>query len=149
MELQVNGKKYTVDAHSGESLLSVLRERLGLTGSKYGCGEGACGACTVMLNGAAARSCILPATSAVGKKIVTVEGLAQNGKLHKVQEAFLKVDVFQCGYCAPGMIVSAVSLLDKNPSPSPRDIQEAMQGNVCRCGTYPRIVKAIEEASNV
>lgn len=149
MELLVNGKKYTVDAHSGESLLSVLRERLGLTGSKYGCGEGACGACTVMLNGAAVRSCILPATSAVGKKIVTVEGLAQNGKLHKVQEAFLKVDVFQCGYCAPGMIVSAVSLLDKNPSPSPRDIQEAMQGNVCRCGTYPRIVKAIEEASNV
>lgn len=148
MELQVNGKKYSVEAHSGESLLSVLRDRLDLTGSKYGCGEGACGACTVLLNGTAVRSCILPATSAVGKDITTIEGLAQDGSLHRVQKAFLKVDVFQCAYCAPGMIMSAVSLLERNAKPSRQEITEAMQGNVCRCGTYPRIVKAIQEASN-
>jgi aerobic-type carbon monoxide dehydrogenase small subunit (CoxS/CutS family) len=149
MELQVNGKKYTVDAHSGESLLSVLRDRLDLTGSKYGCGEGACGACTVLVNGAAVRSCILPATSVVGKEVTTIEGLATDGILHRVQKAFLKVDVFQCAYCAPGMIMSAVSLLDKNPRPSKQEITEAMQGNVCRCGTYTRIVTAIQEAANV
>lgn len=149
MELQVNGKKYTVDAHSGESLLSVLRDRLDLTGSKYGCGEGACGACTVLINGAAVRSCILPATSAVGRQVTTIEGLAKDGSLHAVQKAVLKVDVFQCAYCAPGMIMSAVSLLEKNPNPSRQEITEAMQGNICRCGTYPRIVKAIQEAANV
>ncbi len=149
MELQVNGKKYTVDAHSGESLLSVLRDHLDLTGSKYGCGEGACGACTVLVNGAAVRSCIMPATSAVGRQITTIEGLEKDGSLHPVQKAFLKVDVFQCAYCAPGMIMSAVSLLEKNPSPSRQEITEAMQGNICRCGTYPRIVKAIQEAANV
>ena len=149
MELQVNGKKYAVDAHSGESLLSVLRDRLDLTGSKYGCGEGACGACTVLVNGAAVRSCILPATSVVGKEVTTIEGLASGGVLHPVQKAFLKVDVFQCAYCAPGMIMSAVSLLDRNPRPSRQEITEAMQGNVCRCGTYTRIVTAIQEAANV
>ncbi|HEX8039368.1 MAG TPA: (2Fe-2S)-binding protein [Chryseosolibacter sp.] len=149
MELQVNGKKYTVDAYSGESLLSVLRDRLDLTGSKYGCGEGACGACTVLINGAAVRSCILPATSAVGRQVTTIEGLAKDGSLHAVQKAFLKVDVFQCAYCAPGMILSAVSLLEKNPNPSRQEITEAMQGNICRCGTYPRILKAIQEAANV
>lgn len=149
MELQVNGKKYAVDAHSGESLLNVLRDRLDLTGSKYGCGEGACGACTVLVNGAAVRSCILPATSVVGKEVTTIEGLAHGGELHPVQKAFLKVDVFQCAYCAPGMIMSAVSLLDRNPRPSRQEITEAMQGNVCRCGTYSRIVTAIQEAANV
>lgn len=149
MELQVNGKKYAIDAHSGESLLSVLRDRLDLTGSKYGCGEGACGACTVLVNGAAVRSCILPATSVVGKEVTTIEGLAKDGVLHPVQEAFLKVDVFQCAYCAPGMVMSAVSLLERNPKPSRQEITEAMQGNVCRCGTYPRIVTAIQEAANV
>ena len=149
MELQVNGKKYAVDAHSGESLLSVLRDRLDLTGSKYGCGEGACGACTVLVNGATVRSCILPATSVVGKEVTTIEGLATDGILHRVQKAFLKVDVFQCAYCAPGMIMSAVSLLDKNPRPSKQEITEAMQGNVCRCGTYTKIVTAIQEAANV
>jgi aerobic-type carbon monoxide dehydrogenase small subunit (CoxS/CutS family) len=149
MELQVNGKKYAVEAHSGESLLSVLRDRLDLTGSKYGCGEGACGACTVLVNGTAVRSCILPATSVVGKEVTTIEGLARDGALHRVQKAFLKVDVFQCAYCAPGMIMSAVSLLDKNPKPSRQEITEAMQGNVCRCGTYTKIVTAIQEATNV
>lgn len=149
MELLVNEKKYTVEVHSGESLLSVLRDRLDLTGSKYGCGEGSCGACTVLVNGAAVRSCILAANTVVGKEITTIEGLEKNGLLHPVQNAFLKVDVFQCSYCAPGMIMSAVSLLEKNPKPSARDITQAMQGNVCRCGTYPRVVKAIQEAANI
>lgn len=149
MELLVNDKKYTVEAHAGESLLSVLRDRLDLTGSKYGCGEGSCGACTVLVNGTAVRSCILPASSVIGKEVKTIEGLAKNGELHPVQQAFMKVDVFQCAYCAPGMIMSAVSLLEKHPKPSRQDIVRAMQGNICRCGTYPRIVKAIEEAANV
>ena len=149
MELLVNEKKYTVDVHSGESLLSVLRDRLDLTGSKYGCGEGSCGACTVMVDGKAVRSCILPATNASGKAITTIEGLEKNGSLHPVQKAFLKVDVFQCAYCAPGIVMSAVSLLEKNPHPSEQEIKQGMQGNICRCGTYPRIVKAIKEASNI
>lgn len=149
MELLVNDKKYQVEASPEESLLNVLRERLDLTGSKYGCGEGSCGACTVLMNGAAVRSCTLPASSAAGKAITTIEGLQKNGALHPVQQAFLKVDVFQCAYCAPGMIMSAVSLLEKNRKPSRQQINQAMQGNVCRCGTYPRVVKAIEEAYNV
>lgn len=149
MELLVNDKKHAVEAHAGESLLSVLRDRLDLTGSKYGCGEGSCGACTVLVNGTAVRSCIFPASSAIGKEITTIEGLAKNGSLHPVQQAFMKVDVFQCAYCAPGMVMSAVSLLEKHPKPSRQDIVRAMQGNICRCGTYPRVVKAIEEAANI
>lgn len=149
MELLINNKKYTVEPHRDESLLSVLRNQLDLTGSKYGCGEGACGACTVLINGAAVRSCMTKAESAAGKNITTIEGLEKNGKLHPVQQAFLKVDVFQCSYCASGMIMSAVSLLEKDPKPSTQDIVRSMQGNICRCGTYPRIVKAIQEASNV
>lgn len=148
MELLVNDKKYTVEARTGESLLSVLRDRLDLTGSKYGCGEGSCGACTVLINGAAARACITPAGSVGGKRITTIEGLSTNGSLHPVQQAFLKVDVFQCAYCAPGMVMSAVSLLDKNPKPSRQEIIQGMQGNICRCGTYPRVVRAIEEVSH-
>lgn len=149
MELLVNEKKYTVEAEAGESLLSVLRDRLDLTGSKYGCGEGACGACTVLVNGTATRSCITPASSAVGKKVTTIEGLEKDGSLHRVQKAFLKVDVFQCAYCAPGMVMSAVGLLDKNGAPTPEEIAKAMQGNICRCGTYPRIVKGILEAAKM
>lgn len=149
MELLVNNKKYDVDLHPGESLLTVLRDRLDLTGSKYGCGEGSCGACTVLVDGKATRSCIIPAEQAAGKTITTVEGLQKNGKLHPVQQAFLNVDVFQCAYCAPGMIMSAVSLLEENPHPSPAQITQAMQGNICRCGTYPRIVEAIQEASRI
>jgi len=149
IELLVNNKKYTVEVNPDESLLNVLRNHLDLTGSKYGCGEGACGACTVLINGASMRSCVTPAKNAVGKAITTIEGLAENGNLHPVQKAFLKVDVFQCAYCAPGMIMSAVSLLERRPKPTEQEIQSAMQGNICRCGTYPRIVKAIQEASNV
>lgn len=149
MELQVNGRKLNVEVPEGESLLTVLRDRLDLTGSKYGCGEGSCGACTVLIDGNATRSCILPAASATGKEITTIEGLSTNGDLHPVQKAFEKVDVFQCAYCAPGMVMSAVSLLKKHPHPSDQQIVQGMQGNICRCGTYPRIVKAIQEASNV
>jgi aerobic-type carbon monoxide dehydrogenase small subunit (CoxS/CutS family) len=149
MELLINEKKYTVNVPPDESLLNVLRNHLDLTGSKYGCGEGACGACTVLMDGIATRSCVMPARLAVGKNITTIEGLAKDGSLHPVQIAFLRVDVFQCAYCAPGMIMSAVSLLDKNPKPTPREITQGMQGNVCRCGTYPRIVQAIQEAANV
>lgn len=149
MDLQINGKKYSVDAAADDSLLSVLRDQLDLTGSKYGCGEGACGACTVLIDGNAARSCVVKAGTLAGKSITTIEGLETNGELHPVQKAFLKVDVFQCSYCASGMIMSAVSLLQKNPKPDSNEITRAMQGNVCRCGTYVRIVKAIEEATNV
>ncbi|HMJ68375.1 MAG TPA: (2Fe-2S)-binding protein [Cyclobacteriaceae bacterium] len=149
MDLQINGQKYTVDAQADDSLLSVLREQLDLTGSKYGCGEGACGACTVLVNGVAVRSCITRTGTLAGKTITTIEGLESNGQLHPVQKAFLKVDVFQCSYCASGMIMSAVSLLQKNPKPDSNEIAKAMQGNVCRCGTHVRIAKAIEEATNV
>lgn len=149
MELNINNKIYRVDADSKENLLMVLRDRLDLTGSKYGCGEGACGACTVLVEGKATRSCVTLASSVEGKKITTIEGLEKNGELHPVQTAFINADVFQCAYCAPGMIMSAVSLLQKNANPSEQEIISAMQGNICRCGTYPRIMKAIREASTV
>jgi aerobic-type carbon monoxide dehydrogenase small subunit (CoxS/CutS family) len=148
MELLINNKKYTFEASPEESLLSILRNRLDLTGSKYGCGEGACGACTVLINGTATRSCVTHAENAVGKSITTIEGLAENGNLHPVQKAFLNVDVFQCAYCASGMIMSAVSLLQRKPKPTEPEILSSMQGNICRCGTHPRIVKAIQEAAN-
>jgi aerobic-type carbon monoxide dehydrogenase small subunit (CoxS/CutS family) len=149
MDLLVNNKKYSVEVNADESLLSVLRNHLDLTGSKYGCGEGACGACTVLIEESAVRSCITPAASTAGKRITTIEGLEQNGQLHPVQKSFLKVDVFQCSYCAPGMVMSAVSLLAKNANPSEQEIIKSMQGNICRCGTYSRIIKAIQEVSNV
>jgi len=149
MELLVNNKKHNVAASENESLLNVLREHLQLTGSKYGCGEGACGACTVLIDGAATRSCITKASAVVGKKIITIEGLAKDDRLHPVQQACLDVDVFQCSYCAPGMIMSAVGLLAKKSNPSEEDIITAMQGNICRCGTYVRIVNAIQQASKM
>lgn len=148
MELLVNGKKYSITVDEKTSLLTVLRDYLDLTGSKYGCGEGVCGACTVLIGDNATRSCILPVGNVKGKAITTIEGLATNGKMHKVQQAFIKVDVFQCAYCASGMIMSAVSLLKKNSRPDEEDIMTGMQGNVCRCGTYARIINAIKEAAN-
>ncbi len=148
MDLLINEKRYTVDANSNESLLNILREKLDLTGSKYGCGEGSCGACTVLINGKATRSCITMAGTVGEKKITTIEGLADEKNLHPVQNALLEADAFQCAYCAPGMVMSAVSLLKSNARPSEADIVRAMQGNICRCGTYPRIVKAIQNASN-
>jgi len=147
MELFINDQKYTVDADSNESLLTVLREYLDLTGTKYGCGEGSCGACTVLINGNAVRSCSVNAAAAQGKKITTIEGLAQGDKLHHVQQAFLEHDAFQCAYCASGMVMSAVSLLARDKSPGREAIVRGMQGNICRCGTYPRIISAIQKAA--
>jgi isoquinoline 1-oxidoreductase subunit alpha len=147
MVLNVNGVKREVTVDPDTALLTVLRDYLDLTGSKYGCGEGACGACTVLINGNATRSCITSAGSVTGKEITTIEGLEKNGKLHAVQEAVLKTDVFQCSYCASGMIMSAVALLGNNPAPSEAAIVKAMNGNICRCGTYPYIMKAIKLAS--
>ncbi len=147
MELVVNQKHYRLEVHPDRMLLWVLRDDLGLTGSKYGCGEGQCGACTVMIDGAPTRSCVTPASSVAGKPITTIEGLAQNGHLHPLQEAFIQADAMQCGYCTPGMIVSGAALLKKNPHPTEVEIREAMEGNVCRCGTYPRIVAAVQMAA--
>ncbi len=145
--LHVNGASHRIEADDESMLLYVLRDDLDLTGSKYGCGEGQCGACTVLLNGRAVRSCITPLSEAEGKQITTIEGLAKNGRLHPVQEAFLEAGAMQCGYCTPGMILSGVGLLKKNPHPSERDIRQALEGNVCRCGTYGRIVRAIQMAA--
>lgn len=146
MELTINNKTYTLEAHSDESLLNVLRNQLNLTGSKYGCGEGACGACKVLINGVAAPSCITMAGTLEGKEITTIEGIGTDNNLHPLQKSFLEVDVFQCAYCASGMLISAVSLLKNNSRPSEQEIVQAMQGNICRCGTYPRIVHAIQHA---
>jgi aerobic-type carbon monoxide dehydrogenase small subunit (CoxS/CutS family) len=147
LTLIVNGTKRRVDAPPDESLLSVLRNRLELTGTKYGCGEGQCGACTVLMDGRPVRSCLTPASSAAGKKITTIEGLESNGRLHAMQAAFLEEEAFQCGYCTPGMIVSAVALLNTNSNPGTDDIVGTLAGNICRCGTYPRIVAAVKRAA--
>ena len=145
--LNVNGKKMTVDVDSAVSLLGVLRNDLGLTGSKYGCGEGQCGACTVLLDGQPTRSCTTQVGRAAGKQITTIEGLEKDGKLHPLQEAFIKADAMQCAYCTSGMIISASALLTKTPRPSREEIVSGMNGNICRCGTYQRIVNAIEIAA--
>lgn len=145
--LSVNGKKLNLDVESNVSLLSVLRNDLDLTGSKYGCGEGQCGACTVLIDGQPTRSCITQVGRAAGKQITTIEGLERDGKLHPLQEAFIKADAMQCAYCTSGMIMSASALLTKNPKPNRDEIVNAMDGNICRCGTYQRIVEAIQMAS--
>ena len=145
--LNVNGSERQVNAPPEESLLSVLRNYLQMTGTKYGCGEGQCGACTVLLDGKPARSCRTPVSQAVGKKITTIEGLEQDGKLHAVQAAFIEHEAFQCAYCTSGMIMSAVALLNANPNPGDDEIVRQMNGNVCRCGTYPRIIAAIHQAA--
>lgn len=147
MELQINGRSYSINSDPQTSLLNILRNELDLTGTKYGCGEAQCGACTVLLDGSAVRSCSISAKAAAGRKITTIEGLEKDGQLHPVQEAYLKVDVFQCGYCAPGMIMSTIALLNNTPNPSEEEIIDFMNGNICRCGTYPRIIKAIKEVS--
>ena len=147
--LDINGAKLHTRASADESLLWVLRNRLNMTGTKYGCGEGECGACTVLLNGKATRSCITSVSDAAGAKITTIEGLERNGVLTPVQQAFLDEGAFQCGYCTSGMIVSATSLLRQTPHPSEEQITQAMDGNLCRCGTYPRIVEAVKRASRL
>lgn len=145
--LNVNGKSYKVNAADEETLLSVLRNRLDLTGTKYGCGEGQCGACTVLMDGTPTRSCSIPAAAASGAKVTTIEGLEQSGRLTPVQEAFLEVGAYQCGYCTSGMIMSATALLRDNHTPDEDHILDAMNGNICRCGTYPRILEAVKRAS--
>jgi isoquinoline 1-oxidoreductase alpha subunit len=150
MRLNVNGKEHVLnDVDESTPLLWVLRDSLGLVGTKYGCGVAQCGACTVHLNGAAVRSCSVPARAAVGQQITTIEGLASpDGKLHALQAAWIEHDVPQCGYCQAGQLMSAAALLKQKPKPSDADIDAAMNGNLCRCGTYPRIRKAIHAAAN-
>lgn len=148
ISLNVNGKRYQVAVSPDTPLLWVIRERLGLTGTKFGCGISVCGACTVHVNGEAVRSCVTPVSTVVGKKIVTIEGLSSRGR-HPVQQAWIDDDVPQCGYCHSGQIMSAAALLAKNPKPSDADIDDAMSGNLCRCGTYQRIRRAIHRASGM
>lgn len=146
--LKVNGKAYKVKTDHNRTLLFVLRDELDLTGTKYGCGEGQCGACTVLIDGQPRRSCITRVDSVDGKEITTIESLAANGRLHPLQQAFVDEEAFQCGYCTPGMIMSGVALLNQNPNPSTEDILQNMQGNICRCGTYTRIIKAVQQAAD-
>jgi aerobic-type carbon monoxide dehydrogenase small subunit (CoxS/CutS family) len=148
-QLTVNGRNYAIDADEKEGLLFVLRDQLDLTGSKYGCGEGQCGACTVLIDGNPRRSCITPVGAAASRKITTIEGLERAGHLHPVQQAFLDEGAMQCAYCTSGMIMSATGLLRSNPHPTEKEISEYMEGNVCRCGTHHRIVAAIQRASKV
>jgi aerobic-type carbon monoxide dehydrogenase small subunit (CoxS/CutS family) len=145
--LVVNGVTRQLDADPQSSLLSVLREQLDLTGTKYGCGEGQCGACTVLIDGVPQRSCLLPAGDAAGKAITTIEGLAKDGHLHPLQEAFLIEEALQCAYCTSGMIMSAAGLLRTDANPSETKIKNALEGNICRCGTHPRIVAAVRRAA--
>lgn len=148
IEITINGQRRRVNAREGARLLEVMRDA-GFTGAKEGCGEGQCGSCTVLLNGKPVRACITPASSAAGKPVLTIEGLEQGGRLHPVQQAFLEAQAFQCGYCTPGMILAAAALIDTKPSPSEDDVRAGLQGHLCRCGTYPRIVEAVRLASRL
>jgi aerobic-type carbon monoxide dehydrogenase small subunit (CoxS/CutS family) len=148
IRLNVNGKDHVLDVNPDTPLLWVLREDLGLTGTKYGCGIAFCGACTVHINGFAARSCVAPVSSVQGKKIVTIEGLGGTaGTLHAVQRAWIEEDVVQCGYCQPGQIMAAAALLSERPKPTDAEIDAALSGNICRCGTYQRVRAAVHRAA--
>src|SRR6185312_9130002 len=147
IDIDVNGHRHSVDVDPSQTLLEVLRDELGLTGTKYGCGEGRCGACTVLVGSHAVASCTIPAQSAAGQPITTIEGLERDGRLHPVQQAFLDEQAFQCAYCTPGMVMASVALLRANAQPSREDIAQALETNVCRCGTYPRIVAAVRRAA--
>jgi aerobic-type carbon monoxide dehydrogenase small subunit (CoxS/CutS family) len=146
-ELNVNGTARRVGVDASRSLLSILRDDLDLTGTKFGCGEGQCAACTVLVDGQPMKSCLTKAGSVLGKRIVTIEGLAEGGKLHPVQAAFLEDDAMQCGWCTPGMILGAVGLLTRFPNPTDADILSGMEGHICRCGTYSRVIAAIHRAA--
>jgi len=146
--LRINGRTDEIEGEPGDSLLSVLRYELGLTGSKFGCGEGHCGACTVLIDNQAARSCVTRLAAAAGKAITTIEGIGDGDRLHPVQQAFLEAEAFQCGYCTPGMVMATIALLRNNANPTEQDIARVMDRNVCRCGTYPRILAAIKSAAN-
>lgn len=145
--LQVNGKEHELDVPDDMPLLWALRDVVGLTGTKFGCGVALCGACTVHLDGRAIRSCIMPVASAAGKAITTIEAIGETSSGKKIQQAWLNIEVVQCGYCQPGQIMSAAALIESNPDPSDAEIDAAMSGNICRCGTYPRIRAAIKQAS--
>ena len=145
--LRVNGGTHEVEGQPGDSLLSVLRCELGLTGSKYGCGEGHCGACTVLVDGETTRSCVTRIGALAGKAITTIESVGAADRLHPVQQAFLEAEAFQCGYCTPGMVMATIGLLRKTPSPTEGEIARLLDRNVCRCGTYPRIVRAVRLAA--
>ena len=147
IDIDVNGHRHSVDVDPSQTLLEVLRDELGLTGTKYGCGEGRCGACTVLVGSHAMASCTIPAQSAAGQPITTIEGLERDGRLHPVQQAFLDEQAFQCAYCTPGMVMASVALLRANAQPSREDIAQALETNVCRCGTYPRIVAAVRRSA--
>ena len=144
---RLNGEEKSIEAQPGRPLLEVIREDFGLTGTKYGCGEGQCGACTVLVDGLPVRSCLLDAGDAAGKSITTIEGLAKGGALHPVEEAFIAEGAAQCGYCTPGMVMSAAGLLLKNPAPTEEQIVAWMSGNICRCSGYPRILGAVRRAA--
>ena len=146
VKLEVNGERYELGVDAARRLVDVLRDDLGLTGTKIACGEGACGACAVLLDGRAVASCLLPVGAAEGHAIVTIEGLSRSGPM-AVQKAFVAEDALQCGFCTPGQVVTATALLAANPSPSPDEIRVAMSGNLCRCGAYPKIVRAILRAA--
>ncbi|WP_154222588.1 (2Fe-2S)-binding protein [Marinicella rhabdoformis] len=148
IKLNINGKLTELDVADDMPLLWALRDVAKLTGSKYGCGKGLCGACTVHIDGQATRACITPMSYAAGKKVTTIEGLSDDGE-HALQQAWQQFNVAQCGYCQPGQIMSAAGLLKNNPNPSDADIDQAMSGNICRCGTYPRIRQAIHQAAKV
>jgi aerobic-type carbon monoxide dehydrogenase small subunit (CoxS/CutS family) len=145
-DLRINGTSHQVEGAPDDSLLSVLRYELNLTGSKFGCGEGQCGACTVLVDGQAVRSCVTRIGNVSGKNITTIEAVAQGDRLHPVQQAFIEADAFQCGYCTTGMVMATIGLLRTRTNPSEEDIARLMDRNVCRCGTYPRIIKAIKLA---
>ena len=147
LTMTLNGESVTVEVEPFELLADVLRDKLRLTGTKIGCSEGECGACTVIMDGQAVLSCLLPAMKAHGREVVTIEGLSRDGELHPLQQAFIEQGSVQCGYCTPGMIMSAKALLDENPNPSLEEIEEAIAGNLCRCTGYLQIVEAINQAS--
>lgn len=149
VELDVNDRIYEVDVEPGATLREAIRDKLWLTGTKKGCDVGGCGSCTVLLDGKAVYSCMVFAARAEGKKITTIEGLADNGRLHPVQEAFVKHGAVQCGYCTPGMILSAKALLDENPDPTEEEVKDAIAGNICRCTGYVKIVKAVLAAAEI
>jgi nicotinate dehydrogenase subunit A len=148
MDLMVNGVRSRVNTDPERPLLWVLRNELDLTGAKYGCGEGQCGACTVLIDGVAHRSCLTPVGSVAGKEITTIEGLADGKRLHPLQQAFVDCEAMQCGYCTPGMIMQSVGLLRRDPSPSEAEIRGELEGNICRCGTQNRIVAAVQKAAH-
>lgn len=148
-ELNVNGQRRPLDADGQRTLLSVLRDDLDLTGTKYGCGEGQCGACAVLIDGVPARACLTSLDEVGQRPVTTIEGIERDGRLHPLQQAFLDADALQCGYCTSGMIVSALSLLNEKPAPTEDEIIHAMNGNICRCGTYRRIVSAVQKAAEV